>query len=58
MMKINMDMIQTIGLAVVLLLIGIRLRKKINFFEKYCIPAPVIGGFLFSIIVFILRQTN
>ena len=58
MVKINMDMIQTIGLAVVLLLIGIRLRKKINFFEKYCIPAPVIGGFLFSIIVFILRQTN
>ena len=32
MVKINMDMIQTIGLAVVLLLIGIRLRKRINFF--------------------------
>ncbi len=58
MTKINMDMIQTIGLAVILLLIGMKLRKKINFFEKYCIPAPVIGGFLFSIIVFILRQTN
>ena len=58
MLKINMDMIQTIGLAVILLLIGIKLRKKINFFEKYCIPAPVIGGFLFSIIVFILRQAN
>ena len=48
MTKINMDMIQTIGLAVVLLLIGIRLRKKINFFEKYCIPAPVIGGLFLS----------
>ena len=58
MVKINMDMIQTIGLAVILLLIGIKLRKKIKFFEKYCIPAPVIGGFLFSIFVFILRQTN
>ena len=58
MTKINMDMIQTIGLSVILLLIGIKLRKKVNFFEKYCIPAPVIGGFLFSIIVFILRQTN
>ena len=58
MIKIDMDMIQTIGLAVILLLIGIKLRKKVNFFEKYCIPAPVIGGFLFSIIVFILRQTN
>ena len=58
MVKINMDMIQTIGLAVILLLIGMKLRKKIKFFEKYCIPAPVIGGFLFSIFVFILRQTN
>ena len=58
MIKIDMDMIQTIGLAVILLLIGIKLRKKVNFFEKYCIPAPVIGGFLFSILVFILRQTN
>ena len=58
MVKINMDMIQTIGLAVILLLIGMKLRKKIQFFEKYCIPAPVIGGFLFSIIVFIFRQTN
>ena len=45
MIKIDMDMIQTIGLAVILLLIGIKLRKKVNFFEKYCIPAPVIGGF-------------
>ena len=34
MVKINMDMIQTIGLAVILLLIGMKLRKKIQFFEK------------------------
>lgn len=52
------DMIQTIGLSVILLLIGMKLRKKVRFFEKYCIPSPVIGGFLFSIISFILRQTG
>ena len=52
------DMIQTIGLSVILLLIGMKLRKKVKFFEKYCIPSPVIGGFLFSIISFILRQTG
>lgn len=51
-------MIQTIGLSVILLLIGMKLRKKVKFFEKYCIPSPVIGGFLFSIISFILRQTE
>ena len=51
-------MIQTISLSVILLIIGMKLRTKVKFFEKYCIPSPVIGGFLFSIIAFILRQTN
>lgn len=58
MIAIEMDMIQTIGLSVALLLIGRHLRGKIKFFEKYCIPSPVIGGFLFSILAFILKQTN
>lgn len=58
MITFEMNMIETIGLSVVLLIIGRTLRKKINFFEKYCIPAPVIGGFLFSILTFILKQTN
>ena len=58
MFDLKMDMIQTISLSVILLIIGMRLRTKIKFFEKYCIPSPVIGGFLFSIIAFILKQTN
>ena len=58
MFELKMDMIQTISLSVILLIIGMRLRTKIKFFEKYCIPSPVIGGFIFSIIAFILRQTN
>ena len=58
MIELKMDMIQTISLSVILLIIGMKLRTKVKFFEKYCIPSPVIGGFLFSIIAFILRQTN
>ena len=58
MLKLELDMIQAIGLAVILLIIGRFLRNKIGFFEKYCIPAPVIGGFLFAIIAFILKQVN
>ena len=58
MIELKMDMIQTIGLSVILLIIGMKLRTKVKFFEKYCIPSPVIGGFLFSIIAFILRQAN
>lgn len=57
-MTITMNMIQSIGLAVILLLIGKALRKRVNFFEKYCIPAPVIGGLLFAIITLILRLTG
>ncbi len=58
MITLQMDMIQSIGLAVILLLIGMKLRKSVKFFEKYCIPSPVIGGVLFAIITLILRLTG
>ena len=58
MLNIKMDMIQTVGLAVIILILGRLLRKKVKFFETYCIPSPVVGGFLFAIINLILRETN
>ena len=58
MFNIKMDMIQTVGLAVIILILGRFLRKKVKFFETYCIPSPVVGGFLFAIINLILRKTN
>ena len=58
MLNIKMDMIQTVGLAVVILIIGRFLRRKVKFFETYCIPSPVIGGLIFSIISFIIRRYN
>ena len=58
MFNIKMDMIQTVGLAVIILILGRLLREKIKFFETYCIPSPVVGGFLFAIINLILRETN
>ena len=58
MYHIKMDMIQTVGLAVIILIIGRLLRRKVKLFEYYCIPSPVIGGFLFAIINLVLRQSN
>ena len=58
MLNIKMDMIHTVGLAVIILILGRVLRKKVKFFETYCIPSPVVGGFLFAIINLILRETN
>ena len=57
-MKIPLDMYQTLAAAVLVLLLGNYLRKKINFLEKFCIPAPVIGGLLFAIFTCICYTTG
>ena len=58
MMTLNLDIIQSISFTTVMLLIGSFIKNKIHILNKYCIPAPVIGGFSFAIISFILRQTG
>lgn len=49
---IQLDAITTLALAVILLLVGYGIRNRFSVFSKYCIPAPVIGGFLFMFITF------
>ncbi len=48
-MIIHLDMYQTLAIAVMVLIIGQFLKHKINFLEKFCVPAPVVGGLLFAI---------
>lgn len=55
---ISTNMMQTTAIAIVMLYVGKFLRSKINFFERFCIPAPVIGGFLFAIIHLILKTNG
>lgn len=55
---LNVDMVATLAIAILLLLLGYSLRKKVSFFEKFCIPAPVIGGLLFAVLALILKQGN
>lgn len=57
-MEINLDIFQTMAVATVVFYIGQLLKRKIHVFSKYCIPAPVIGGLLFAIIILIFRMTN
>lgn len=52
------NMMQSVAICIVTLFIGKWLRKKVSFFDRFCIPAPVIGGFLFAIIHLILRQAG
>lgn len=58
MSTIEIDMTQTLFIAVLLLLFGNFVRSKVKFLLKYCIPGPVVGGLLFAILVLILRQTG
>ncbi len=48
----SFDNIGTMTLAAVFLLIGYQIKGKVHFLEKFCIPAPVVGGFLFVFINF------
>lgn len=57
-MTFTFDMYQTLALAVIALMLGARIRNKVNFFERFCIPAPVIGGLVFAIISCILYVTG
>lgn len=57
-LTINLDSILTLALAVIVLLVGYGVKNKSEFLRKYCIPAPVVGGFIFIFITFIGYKTN
>ena len=57
-MNIQLDMYQTLAIAVVVLILGQFLKSKIDFLEKFCIPAPVVGGLLFAIFTCICYTTG
>lgn len=57
-MNITLDMYQTIAVAVIVLMAGAFLKKHISFLQKFCIPAPVIGGLLFAILTLVLYMTG
>ena len=57
-LNINLDSILTLALAVIVLLVGYGVKNRSAFLRKYCIPAPVVGGFLFMFITFIGYKTN
>jgi len=57
-MNFKLDMVQAAGLAVVVLFIGQKIKDKLAFLERYCIPAPVVGGLIFAIITLALKVSN
>lgn len=57
-MNINLNLISTLSIAIVFFIIGTFLKDKIKFFSKFCIPSPVIGGLLFTLLSLFLRIFN
>lgn len=58
MAQVSLDMYQTLAIAVVALLIGAWLKTKIKVLDRLCIPSPVVGGLLFSIITCVLYAAS
>lgn len=52
-LNISTDAVMTVAMAAVLLLVGYAVKGKVKFLNTYCIPAPVVGGFLFMFITYV-----
>lgn len=57
-LTLKLGLVESTALAVLLLLWGYAVRRKVKVFERFCIPAPVIGGLAFSIVALLLRQSH
>lgn len=55
---ISVNAAVTLAFAAVLLLLGYFVKNKVKVLEKYCIPAPVIGGFIFMFITWLGYSTG
>ncbi len=50
MTSLELNMIQTAGIGAFALLIGMVLTRKVSFLQRFCIPSPVSGGILVSLL--------
>ncbi|MDU4026216.1 Glutamate permease [Anaerococcus octavius] len=57
-MEIQLDILQSLGVAIIAYMLGVFIKKKVMFFQKFFIPSPVIGGLIISIINLILKQNG
>lgn len=57
-MELKFNLFETMALVTSVYYLGKYLREKVRFLSKYCIPAPVVGGLVFAIIMLVLKLTN
>ena len=54
MISLELNMVQTAGIGALALMIGMVLTRKVNFLQKFCVPSPVTGGLIFSLLTLAL----
>ena len=55
---ISLDMYMTAGVGVVALLLGLLFTRRIPFLKRFCIPAPVSGGLMISLLLLVLHSAT
>ena len=58
MITIEMNMYHATAIAALVLMLGRLLVKKVPLFSRYCIPAPVVGGLVYSLVHLVLYMTG
>jgi ESS family glutamate:Na+ symporter len=51
MLNLKLDLLQTLSVAAVLYFVGLQLRQRIGWLDRLNIPAAVVGGMLFALLV-------
>ena len=54
MTTIELNMLQTAGIGALALMVGMALTRKVAFLQKFCVPSPVSGGIIFSLLTLAL----
>ncbi|AXY25747.1 sodium/glutamate symporter [Suicoccus acidiformans] len=58
MWHMNISSVLTLAIAGIMALIGYKIVERVGFLRKYCIPAPVVGGFIVMLINLLGHSTN
>ena len=58
MLEFTLDMYQTGAVAMLLFVLGRFLTNRIEFLQRCCVPAPVVGGLIFAIVHLVLYMAG
>lgn len=58
MYSLNLDITSTLILSIILFIIGNFIKNRVDILNRFCIPSPVIGGLLFSLLTLFFKFFN